>query len=145
LLELGADHVIVTDEEDLVARVNKITDGKGARVIFDPIAGKGLDALAQAAAASGTIFEYGALSTDPAPFPLFAVLSKHLTIKGYTLFEVVGNPAARSVAEKYVFDHLADGSFKPRIDKVFQGLDKIVEAHSYMESNAQIGKIVVTI
>src|SRR5580698_9751449 len=36
LLRLGADHVIVTEEEDLIARVNEITSGKGARVIFDP-------------------------------------------------------------------------------------------------------------
>ncbi len=145
LLALGADYVIVTDEEDLVARVNEITGGKGARVTFDPIGGKGLEALAAAAASSGLIYEYGALAKEPTPFPLFAVLAKHLTIKGYTLFEIVGNPEARPIAEKYVFDHLADGSFKPRIDKVFRGLDQIVEAHRYMESNAQIGKIVVAL
>src|SRR5262249_9896563 len=39
LLALGADHVIVTDEEDLVARVQDITGGAGARIIFDPIGG----------------------------------------------------------------------------------------------------------
>jgi NADPH:quinone reductase-like Zn-dependent oxidoreductase len=31
LLSLGADHVVVTEEEDLVARVKEITGGKGAR------------------------------------------------------------------------------------------------------------------
>src|ERR1019366_5250522 len=39
LLSLGADHVIATEEEDIVARVQEITGGKGARVIFDPVAG----------------------------------------------------------------------------------------------------------
>src|SRR5882757_848107 len=39
LHELGADHVIATTEEDLVSRVDKITGGKGARVLFDSIAG----------------------------------------------------------------------------------------------------------
>ena len=144
LLALGAGHVIATEEEDLVARVNEITTGKGARIVFDPIAGKGLEALAAAAAASGIIFEYGALAAGPTPFPLFTVLSKHLTIKGYTLFEVVSDPAAFPVARQYVFDHLASGDFKPRVDKTFP-LAKIVEAHRYMESNAQIGKIVVTV
>jgi NADPH:quinone reductase-like Zn-dependent oxidoreductase len=144
LLALGADHVIATEDEDLAARVNQITSGKGARIVFDPIGGKGLEALAAAAAASGIIFEYGALATGPTPFPLFSVLSKHLTIKGYTLFEVVGDPAAFPRAKQYVFDHLASGDFKPRIDKTFP-LAKIVEAHRYMESNAQIGKIVVTV
>src|ERR1035441_7537865 len=144
LLALGAGHVIASEEEDLAARVNEITSGKGARIVFDPIGGKGLEALAAAAAASGIIFEYGALATGPTPFPLFSVLGKHLTIKGYTLFEVVGDPAAFAKAKQYVFDHLASGSFKPRIDKTFP-LARIVEAHRYMESNAQIGKIVVTV
>jgi NADPH:quinone reductase-like Zn-dependent oxidoreductase len=40
LLKLGADHIIVTDEEDLVARVNEITSGKGARIVSTPSAAK---------------------------------------------------------------------------------------------------------
>jgi len=144
LLAVGADRVIATEEEDLVARVNEITSGKGARVIFDPVAGPGLEALAATAANSGIIFEYGALATEPTPYPLFAALSKHLTIKGYTLFELVTDPAAFPIAKQYVFDHLASGGFKPRIDKTFP-LSEIVKAHRYMESNAQIGKIVVTV
>src|SRR5262249_21029132 len=39
LLELGANHVVVTDEEDLSERVNAITGNEGARIIFDPIGG----------------------------------------------------------------------------------------------------------
>jgi NADPH:quinone reductase-like Zn-dependent oxidoreductase len=144
LLTLGADHVIATEEEDLAARVNEITSGKGARIVFDPIGGKGLDALAAAAATSGIIFEYGALATEATPFPLFSVLGKNLTIKGYTLFEIVGNPTAFQKAKQYVVDHLASSDFKPHIDKTFP-LVKIVEAHRYMESNAQIGKIVVIV
>lgn len=145
LLSLGADYVIATEEEDLVARVLEITAGQGARLVFDPVAGKGLEALAAATATSGTIFEYGALATDPTtPYPLFAALAKHLTIKGYTLFEIVTVPEALARAKQYIFDRLASGSFKPRIDKTFP-LEQIVEAHQYMEGNAQIGKIVVTV
>jgi NADPH:quinone reductase-like Zn-dependent oxidoreductase len=144
LLGLGANHVIVTEEEDLVARVNEITAGKGARIVFDPIGGKGLEALAAATAKSGIIFEYGALAPEPTPYPLFSALGKHLTIKGYTLFEITLDSNALPKAKQYVFDHIAAGDFKPRIDKTFP-LSKIVEAHRYMESNAQIGKIVVTV
>jgi len=144
LLVLGADHVVASEEEDLVARVNEITSGKGARIVFDPIGGKGLDALAAAAAPRGIIFEYGALAAGPTPFPLFTVLSKQLTVKGYLLFEIVADPAVFPKAKQYVFDHLASGAFMPRVDKTFP-LAQIVEAHRYMESNAQIGKIVVTV
>jgi NADPH:quinone reductase-like Zn-dependent oxidoreductase len=144
LVELGAHHVIATQEEDFLAQVNKITGGAGARVIFDPIAGQGVELLAQAASAGGTIFQYGALSLEPTPFPLFTALSKGLSVRGYTLREVLGDPKLSPKAVKYVFDHVAADHFKPRIDRVFP-FEQIVEAHRYMESNEQIGKIVVVV
>jgi NADPH:quinone reductase-like Zn-dependent oxidoreductase len=148
LLALGADHVIVTDEEDLPNRVSTITGGKGARIIFDAIGGEGLSALAAAAAPSGIIFEYGLLATGPTPYPVSAALNKYLTIKAYGLYEVVSNPDTFPEeflrAKKYVFGHLANGDFKPVISRTFP-LSNIIEAHRYLESNAQIGKIVVTV
>ena len=144
LLAAGANHVIATEEEDLVARVMEITGGKGARLVFDPVAGKGLEKMAASTAQSGTIFVYGLLSGEPTPYPLMAAMTRHLWIKAYTLFEVVTNPEEFTKAKQYVYDHLAAGDFKPRIDKTFP-LSEIVAAHRYMESNAQIGKIVVTV
>lgn len=144
LLKLGANHVIVTNDEDLPARVNEITNGKGARVIFDPIAGNGVDILAQAAAHKGIIFIYGNLSLEPTPFPLFPALQKGLTCRGYTLFELVSEPALLTEGKKYIFDQLNAGTFAPKIAKTFS-LNHIVDAHRYMESNEQIGKIVVTV
>jgi len=144
LLEVGADHVIATAEENFLARVKEITGGNGARVTFDPIGGKGIELLAQAAALGGTIFEYGALAPEPTPFPLFAALGKGLAIRGYTLREVLSVPQLKAKGVQYVFDHVQSGEFKPRIDKVFP-FAQIVEAHRYMESNEQIGKIVVTV
>jgi NADPH:quinone reductase-like Zn-dependent oxidoreductase len=143
LLKAGADHVIVTEEEDLVARIDEITSGKGARVVFDPIGGKILESLAEATAPKGIIFEYGALAPEPTPYPLFTALAKGLTIRAYTLFELAPDPVFPK-AKQYIFDHLASGALKPLIDKTFR-FDQIVEAHRYMESNAQIGKIVVTL
>jgi NADPH:quinone reductase-like Zn-dependent oxidoreductase len=144
LLALGADHVIVTDEEDIPERVKEITGGKGVRIVFDPIGGKGIEALAAAASPGAIIIEYGALATEPTPYPLFAALGKGITIRGYTLFELHSDPALSEAARKYVFNRVAAGDFKPRIAKVFP-LDKIVDAHRYMESNQQIGKIVVAV
>src|ERR1700761_4360407 len=64
LLDLGADHVIATQEEDLPTRVREITDGKLARVAFDAIGGSYIDTLAQAVAPEGTIYLYGLLSEE---------------------------------------------------------------------------------
>ena len=144
LFDAGADHVIVTDEEDLAEKMKDITGGKGASIVFDPVAGPFLEKLAQAAAPGASIFEYGALSPSPTPFPLFEALSKGLTIRGYTLFEIVSDPEKLNRAKQFVFDGLGSGALKPIIARTFS-LEEIVEAHRFMESNQQIGKIVVTV
>jgi NADPH:quinone reductase-like Zn-dependent oxidoreductase len=139
-----AKHVVVAGEEDLVARINQITGGKGARVVFDPIAGKGIEQLAKATAVGGTIYEYGALAMEPTPFPLYTALERALSVRGYTLRELFPDAKLKAKAVKYVFDHVETGDFKPRNDRVFP-LSQIVEAHRYLESGEQIGKIVVTV
>jgi NADPH:quinone reductase-like Zn-dependent oxidoreductase len=144
LLDAGAAHVIATEEEDLVARVMELTNGKGARVTFDPVGGPTVAKLAEASAEHGIIFQYGALSTEPTPLPLFTLLGKQLTIRGYVLFEITMVPERLEAMKRFVVEGLASGKLKPIVAKTFT-LDEIVEAHRYLESNAQIGKIVVTV
>jgi NADPH:quinone reductase-like Zn-dependent oxidoreductase len=144
LIEAGADHVIVTNDEDLTERVKAITSGKGARIVFDPVAGPFVETLAEAAASGAMIIEYGALSLKPTPFPLFAALKKGLTMRGYTLFEIVSDPELLERGKRYVYDGLASGALKPVIDRTFP-LEAIADAHRYMEANQQKGKIVVTV
>lgn len=145
LLDAGAAHVIATEEQDLVAEVMKLTGKKGARLVFDPVAGPTLAKLAAATKERGTIFQYGALSSEPTPLPLMEVLGKSLTVRGYLLFEITGNPKRLQKAKQFITDGLASGKLKPIIARTFAGLDSIVEAHRYLESNEQIGKIVVTV
>lgn len=97
-----------------------------------------------AEAQRGTIILYGALAPSATPFPLFAALGKGLTLRGYTLFEVVSDPERMAKGKQYVLDGLASGKLKPTIANTFP-FDKIVDAHRFLESNAQIGKIVVTV
>ena len=144
LLAAGADHVIVSDEQDLAASVMAITAGKGADVAFDPVAGALLGELAGAAAPGATIFEYGALSSAATTYPLFAALAKGLTVRGYTLFEIVKNPERLARGKQFIYSGLKSGALKPVIDRTFP-LERIVAAHSYMESNQQKGKIVVVV
>jgi NADPH2:quinone reductase len=142
LIALGADHVIVTEEEDLVARVQSITGGKGARIVFDPVGGDYINTLAQATANGGTIYLYGMLSGKPTPFPM-AVFGRTIGMFGYTFGELRGTPEWETM-KKYIFDRLADGSFKPKIARTFP-FDQTVEAYRYLESNEQIGKVVITL
>jgi NADPH:quinone reductase-like Zn-dependent oxidoreductase len=144
LLDHGARHVVVSEEEDVVARINSITDNQGVRIVFDPVGGPMLETLAAVSAQHAIIFQYGALSPQPTPFPLFSVLAKGLTIRGYTLFEFTSDPAALKRATDDIYGWLKNAQLSPTIAKTFK-LDDIVEAHRYMESNSQLGKIVVTV
>lgn len=144
LLDVGAAEVIATEEQDLVAEVRRITGGKGARVVFDPVGGPTVAKLTAAMARRGILFQYGMLSTEPTPLPLADVLGKSLTIRGYVLFEITNDPRRLERAKQFIIDGLAAGKLKPVIAKTFP-LDQIVAAHRYLESNQQIGKIVVTV
>jgi NADPH:quinone reductase-like Zn-dependent oxidoreductase len=144
LLDAGTAHVIATEEQDLVTEVLKLTGGKGARIVFDPVGGPTFARLVQATAKLGILFLYGALSPEPTPLPLFDVLAKWITIRGYVLMEITSDPARLKRATAFINEGLADGSFKPLIAKTFP-LDQIVEAHRYLESNQQVGKVVVTV
>lgn len=144
LLDAGAGHVIASQEEDLAGRALAITAGKGARVAFDPVAGPALEQLAAGIAEGGIIIEYGALSPDPTPLPLFPLLVKNLAVHGYQYKQVVRDAASRDRAKRFILGGLAAGTLKPIIDRVFP-LEQIVEAHRYLESNQQFGKIVVTV
>ena len=139
LLNIGADRVVVTDEEDLAESVMEITGGVGANVIFDPVVGSFLTKLADAAAYHGTIFSYGHLSPDAPVLPLYPAIRKGLTFRGYTIMEISRDTEKREVARKFIYDGLESGAFKPIIAKTFP-LDEIVGAYKYMESNAQMGK-----
>src|SRR5271166_3901303 len=144
LIDASATHVIATDEQDLVKEVLGITGGKGARVVFDPVGGPTIAKLARATARLGTLFLYGALSTEPTPLPVMEVLGKWLTIRGYVMMEITGDPKRLERGKQFVNEGLAEGSLKPIIAKTFP-LEEIVEAHRYLESNQQVGKIVVTV
>jgi NADPH:quinone reductase-like Zn-dependent oxidoreductase len=144
LLDAGAAHVIASEEEDLAATLKDITGLRGARVVLDAIGGPIFEPLTAAMSTGGILIEYGGLSTQPTPFPLANVLSKSLTLRGYLVHEIVRDPARLEAAKAFILEGLASGSLRPVIARTF-ALDDIVEAHRYLESNQQFGKIVVTV
>jgi NADPH:quinone reductase-like Zn-dependent oxidoreductase len=139
LLEAGATHVIATEEVDMLQEVMRITDGKGARVIFDPVGGPNFPKLIAALAHQGIAYLYGLLSEGETPIPILQLLRKLPTIKVYSLSYVVADEARRKAAVDYILKGLDSGALKPVIDRIFK-FDEMVEVHRYLEGTANLGK-----
>lgn len=139
----GAAHVISTGEQDLVAEVMRISDGKGAKVIFDSVAGADFAQRVEAAAPGGMLIVYGALGGAQANFPVMPLLGRNLTIRGFGLSSITKVDVKLEALKAFVVPCLASGEFKPSIARVFS-LDEIADAHRYLEAGEQIGKIIVT-
>lgn len=159
LLAHGAAHVIVTDEDDLAESLTALADApgerpaasgradaasRGIRVVLNAVAGPMVEPLTSALSAGGLLIEYGGLSSQPTPFPVGNVLGRTLTLRGFLVHEIVTDPIRLAAATAFILDGLADGSLRPVIDKIF-AFDEIVAAYRYLESNDQIGKVVVTV
>lgn len=145
LLDIGAAHVIVTSQENLVERVLEITSGKGARLIFDPIFGGVLETFGEAAADGGIVFLYGAFGQEDSPvLPLFSTMMKEIRFWGYVVYSVFKSPERLARGLDYIYHQLQSGKLKVVIDKVFP-LEQYRDAHRYLESNEQIGRVVVTV
>ncbi len=139
----GAAHVIVSDEEDVAARVLEITDGRGARVAFDAVGGSPLTHLLGAMAPLGVVIVYGMLAGTSVELMLPHLMLGNLTLRGYSADLLVRQADTRKRMVDYIGDGLARGALRPVIDRAFDIAD-IAAAHQYLESNAQVGKIVVT-
>ncbi|MCA1546768.1 zinc-dependent alcohol dehydrogenase family protein [Bradyrhizobium sp. BRP19] len=144
LRDAGAAHVVASDEDDIRARLEAIAGSNGVRVVFDAVGGPAFEPLTAAMSPGGILIEYGGLSPEPTPFPLFNVLTKSLVLRGYLVHEIIRDPARLAQAKAFILDGLSDRTLQPVIARTFR-FEDIVEAHRFLESNDQFGKIVVTI
>jgi NADPH:quinone reductase-like Zn-dependent oxidoreductase len=135
-------HIVTSSDGNMAERILELTDGKGADMVFDPVAGPELEALGAATRYQGRIFVYGRLSPEPAIFPVALGLAKGLTYRGYSLFEVINFPDIFKRGVAAVSAGIERGDYHPVLDRIFK-LDDVVAAHRHMESNRQMGKIVV--
>ncbi len=76
--------------------------------------------------------------------PVMSLLGKDLTIRGYQLFEITKDPQRLERAKAFIVDGLTSGALRPVIGRSF-ALNEIADAYRFMESNEQIGKIVVSV
>ena len=135
--------IVDTKSEPYVERVRELTEGRGVRIVFDPVYGPIVNDHIRVACREAVVFVYGALDPKPLTLELGGMLRKHIRLQGYTLGPLLSDPARRARAVESIARHLERRDFAPVIDSYFP-LDRIVDAHRRLESNRQIGKVVVT-
>jgi NADPH:quinone reductase len=144
LLSLNAAAVVIPGSEDLVRKVQDLSAGSGARVIFDAVGGPGAMLLQNAASTGAIHVIYGSLSEQNTEMSAMTLYAKRMTVRGFQLFEATDDPHRRQAAIEFILTGLKSGMLKPVIARTFS-LEEIVESHRYLESNQQVGKVVVLV
>ncbi|MFT5015467.1 MAG: tumor protein p53-inducible protein 3 [Neolewinella sp.] len=147
LEDLGADRCVDYRTEDFADAVLNETDGKGANVILDFIGGSYFEQNLKAAALDGRIVSLAALGGARVEnVSLAPILRKRLQITGTTLRSRAKDYKRQLVADfrDQVWPHFADRSLVAIVDSIYDW-EGVADAHKYMEANANVGKIVLTI
>ncbi|MEM9001779.1 MAG: zinc-dependent alcohol dehydrogenase family protein [Bacteroidota bacterium] len=145
LFDLGADYVIVTQEENTLEKLKQISGKKGIKFVFDPIATTEFTQQYMSTLSfGGSAAIYGLLGGELPIFPILDLVRNNTRLYAYSLFNHVMDSDELQEGKDYVFERIKDRKLKPIVDKVFDFEDTI-EAYEYMLSNKQRGKIVIKV
>ena len=158
LKDAGVAHTIDYGTQDFVAETKRVTGGKGADVILDPIGGENLRKSYRALAPLGRLVAYGVSSMAPATsrrilpalwqlarmprFGFVRLMNENHGVLGFNLGHLWDEmPRLRTFLEK-LLDHYRDGHVRPVIAKTFPLADA-AGAHAYLQSRANVGKVLL--
>jgi NADPH2:quinone reductase len=143
LLALGADHVVDYTQVDVVAEVLRLTDGRGADLVVDPIGGRTLEGSIAALAYRGRISWIGNAGRDVDPPKVWPLMEKNgaLTAVFFAM--------EQSRQPQRTYDLIADliarvgtGELKAVLDRSF-ALSDAAEAHRYVETGVAFGRVLM--
>ncbi len=143
--ELGAECAINYRDEDFVAVVGELTDGKGVDLILDMVGGSYIERNIAALAVEGRLVQIAFQQPSKVEIDLLPMMLKRLTITGSTLRPRTVEQKAEIAAElrEKVWPLIEAGKVKPLIHKTFP-LAEAAAAHALMETSTHIGKILLT-
>lgn len=144
-LALGADHAINYRDADFVEEVQRITSGQGVNVVLDMVAGSYVARNLQCLAEDGRAVVIAVQGGAKAEIDVGLVLRRRLTLTGSTLRArpVAFKAAIAKALRVHVWPWLEQGRVRPVIHQIFEA-QHASEAHALMESNAHMGKLVLT-
>src|SRR2546428_718497 len=143
----GLDVAVHSRKPDFHDAVMKATDGKGVNLVVNNVGGTVFAECIRSLAYEGRLATVGYLDGSmKSEIDLDALHSKRLKLFGVSN-KLRTAPQRAATVEGFKRDFLplfASGKLKPLVDRVYP-FDKLPEAKQFMESNAQVGKIVVKI
>lgn len=123
------------------------TLGRGVDVILDFVGAPYFEQNLEALAVDGTMVVIGTLGgADVGKFSLRTLMSKRLQISGAGLRSMDTERKIRLTGHftNFALPRFADGRLEPIVDSVYDWND-VAEAHRRMESNSNIGKIILRV
>lgn len=141
---LGADAAVNYRTQDFVAEVRRLTQGRGADVVLDMVAGDYLGRELQCVAEGGRIAVIAVQGGTRSTIDAGLLLRKWVTVSGSTLRprSVAYKTALAHALRRRVWPLIESGRVRPVIHRVFDAADA-AKAHALMESSAHVGKIVL--
>lgn len=146
LKTLGMDVGVNYRTENVADAVLAATDGNGVDVVIDHVGASHFADHLRAMALKGRLVSVGRLGGNQTEVDLNVIALRRLRLIGVT-FRTRTLDERIAIAQRCAADllpALADGRLKPLIDRIFP-LEEVAEAQGYMASNAQVGKIVLTL
>jgi NADPH:quinone reductase len=142
---LGADHAINYRTQDFAAEAKRLTGGKGVDVILDMVAGSYVAREVESLAEDGRLVLIALQGGSKCEFNANLVLRRRLAITGSTLRPrpIAFKAAIAQALRARVWPLIESGAIRPVIHSTFPAA-QAATAHTLMESNQHIGKIVLT-
>jgi NADPH:quinone reductase len=139
----GADEVIFYTQEDFVAKVKTLTQSKGLPVVYDSVGKSTFEQSLQCLQPRGLLVLFGGASGAVPPFDLIRLSTMgSLYITRPTLKNYIATRADLEARAKDVFDGVANGSLKLRIEHIYPLADA-AHAHRDLESRKTTGKLLL--
>jgi putative PIG3 family NAD(P)H quinone oxidoreductase len=145
-VELGADVAINYRQQDFVAEVKRVTEGRGADVVLDIIGADYLARNINVLTTDGRLVIIGLQSAGTAEIDLGTLLSKRASILTTTLRSRPLDQKAEIVAavRRSVWPMIADARVVPVVDRVLP-LDEVADAHRLLAESTHIGKVLLAV
>ncbi|KAK4099194.1 NAD(P)-binding protein [Parathielavia hyrcaniae] len=140
----GAQWVVDSKAEDVVARVKEITGGRGVDVIFDGVGKATFEADLEMVARKGTVAVFGNASGPVPPVDVLRLGAKNIKLMRPVLFAYIVTKEERDAYTKELFELLLTGKVNVKVHGVYP-LKDVGKGHTELEGRKTTGKLLLKV